>query len=260
MRSSGAMLLSSAATSSCAIALSSASFASCTRYSKTAAASFRGMHAEDDDLIFEAELGQQRGEVAGVPVAQHVAQPRVVAGAQHRRQFVGGPGHLANRRERLVALRAGELLFHLFQRCSDDVVMMHVRADGFDGVEPEAVNQIEIAGREGGRMGAEVIGVGAPAAVIDDQSNVERLRACRPVPRPRRAGGPDRRPRASTIRRRRRPTIEVEGRSRRSRRRRCARDDQQPHRTADPLGERDDIREQPPFVPPLASLARQSPR
>ena len=37
--------------------------------------------AKDDDLIFEAEGGQERGDVAGVAIAQHVAQPRVVARA-----------------------------------------------------------------------------------------------------------------------------------------------------------------------------------
>ena len=46
---------------------------------------------------------------------------------------------------RFVAFWAGELVFHLCQRCSDDVVVMHVWADGLDGVEPQAVNQIEVA-------------------------------------------------------------------------------------------------------------------
>ena len=39
-----------------------------------------------------------------------------------------------------------ELLFHLRQCRSDDVVMMHVRADGLDGIEPHTVNQIEVGG------------------------------------------------------------------------------------------------------------------
>ena len=133
------------------------------------------MHAEDDDLVFDAERREQRRDVAGVAVAQHVAQPRVVAGAQHRRELFGRPRLFPNRGDGLVALRTGELLFHLFQRCSDDVVVMHVRADGLDGVEPQPVNQIEIAGREGRRMRAEVVGVGAAAAVIDDEPDVERF-------------------------------------------------------------------------------------
>ena len=59
---------------------------------------------------------------------------------------------------------------------------MDVRADRLDGVEPHAVNQIEIAGRERGRVGAEVIGVGAAAAVIDDEADVERLRLVGSLP------------------------------------------------------------------------------
>ena len=70
------------------------------------------------------------------------------------------------RRERLVALRAVQLLFHLRERRPDDVVVVDVRADGLDGVEPHAVNEIEIGGRERRRMRAEVIGVGAAAAVV----------------------------------------------------------------------------------------------
>ena len=103
------------------------------------------MHAEDDHLVFDAERREQRRDVAGVAVAQHVAQPGVVAGAKHRRELFGRPRFFPNRGDGLVTLRTGELLFHLFQRCSDDVVMMHVRTDGLDRVEPQAVNQIEIA-------------------------------------------------------------------------------------------------------------------
>ena len=36
--------------------------------------------------------------------------------------------------------------------------------------------------------------------------------------------------------------------------------DQQPHRTADPFGERDDVREQPPFVRRRRGLAARLPR
>ena len=137
-----------------------------------------------------------------MPVAQHVAQARVVARVKHRRELVGRPRHFADAPR--APRRAGtvQLLFHLRERRSNDVVMMHVRTDGLDGVEPHAVNQIEIAGRERRRMRAEVIGVGASAAVMDDEPDVERLRACRRAPRRRRAGAPDRRPTASTTRRR----------------------------------------------------------
>ena len=175
MRSSGAMLLSSAATSSCAIALSSASLASCDEVLEDGRGVLARQHAEDDDLILEAELGQERRDVAGVAVAHHVAQLRVVAGAQHRRQLVGRPRRLADGGERLVALWSVQLLFHLRERCPDDVVMMHVRADGLGRVEPDAMNEIEIAGRERRRMRAEVIGVGAAAAVMDDEPDVERF-------------------------------------------------------------------------------------
>ena len=72
--------------------------------------------------------------------------------------------------------------------------MVDVRADGLDGVEPDAVNQIEIAGRERRRVRAEVIGVGAAAAVIDDETDVERLGLVRRAPTPRPAAAPDRRP------------------------------------------------------------------
>ena len=101
--------------------------------------------AKDDHLVFEAELGQKRRHVAGVAIAKHVSQPRVVARAKHGGKLVGGASHFSDRRDRVVALRPGQLLFHLFQRCSDDVVMVHVWTDRLDGVEPHAVNQIEVA-------------------------------------------------------------------------------------------------------------------
>ena len=65
--------------------------------------------------------------------------------ADDRGELVGGPRRVADRGERLVAVGAGELLFHLGQCRPDDVVVVHVRADGLDGVEPEPVNQVEIA-------------------------------------------------------------------------------------------------------------------
>ena len=132
-------------------------------------------HAEHHDLVLEAELGQERRHVARVPIAHHVSQLRVVAGAKDGGQLVGQPGRLANGAERLVALWSVQLLFHLRERRPDDVVVVDVRADGLRRIEPDAMDEIEIAGRERRRMGAEMIGVGASAAVVDDEPNVERL-------------------------------------------------------------------------------------
>ena len=103
-----------------------------------------GQHAEDHDLIFEVELGEQVGDVARVAVPQHVAQPREVPRAHDRRQFFGRSCDVADRCDRVVALRSGKLLFHLRKRGPDDVVVVHVRPDGLDRVEPETMNQIEI--------------------------------------------------------------------------------------------------------------------
>jgi hypothetical protein len=50
------------------------------------------------------------------------------------------PRRFSDRGKGLVTLRAGELLFHLCQGCSNDIVMMHMWADGLDGVEPQAVD------------------------------------------------------------------------------------------------------------------------
>ena len=91
---------------------------------------FARQHAEDHHLVLEAERRQHRGDVAGVAVAQHVAQTRVVARAQHGGQFVGWPGRLADGCERGLAFWAFELLFHLSQCRSDHVVVMHVGPDG----------------------------------------------------------------------------------------------------------------------------------
>ena len=113
MRSSGAMSFSSAATSSCAIAFSSVSFASCVEVLEDRGRILPRQHAEHDDLVLDAQLRQQRRELARMTVADHVAQPRVVARTQHRGEFVGEPGDLANDAQRLVALRSVELLFHL---------------------------------------------------------------------------------------------------------------------------------------------------
>ena len=84
-------------------------------------------------------------------IAHHVAQAGVVAGVQRGRELVGGSRHLPDRRQGVVTLWTGELVFHLCQGCANDVVVMDVRPDRLDGVEPHAMNQIEIAReRDGG--------------------------------------------------------------------------------------------------------------
>ena len=107
-----------------------------------------------------------------MPVAHHVPQLCVVAGAKHGRELVGPSRRLADGRERLVALRSVEFLFHLRKRCPDDVVMMDVRADGLGRIQPDAMDEVEIGGRERRRMGADVVRIGASAAMMDDQPDV----------------------------------------------------------------------------------------
>jgi hypothetical protein len=80
-----------------------------------------------------------------MPVAQHVSQARVVARAKHARELFGRSCLFPYGCDRLFTLWTGELFFHLLQRCSDDIVMMHMWPDGLDRVEPQAVNQVEIA-------------------------------------------------------------------------------------------------------------------
>ena len=128
--------------------------------------------AEDNDLILDAELGQERGHVAGVAVAHDVPQLSVVAGAKHGRELVGPSRRLADGRERLVALRSVEFLFHLRKRCPDDVVMMDVRANGLGRIQPDAMDEVEIGGGERRRMGADVVRVGTSAAMMDDEPDV----------------------------------------------------------------------------------------
>jgi len=50
-----------------------------------------------------------------------------------------------DRLERPVALRTVQLLFHLRQCRSDDVVMMDVRPDGFRRIEPETMDLVQVA-------------------------------------------------------------------------------------------------------------------
>ena len=172
MRSSGAMLFSSAATSSCAIAFRRDSCDSYDRYSNTADASLRGRSRKTTTWSSIDEIGEDRREIARVPVANHVAQARKVACPDHGRKFIGRPCHTANRVHRVIALGTVQLLFHLREGCPDHVVMVHVRANGLHRVEPQTMNEIEIAGRECGRMRAEVIGVGAATVVVNDQPHV----------------------------------------------------------------------------------------
>jgi hypothetical protein len=132
-----------------------------------------GHDPEDHDLVFDAERGEQGGDVGRMAIAKHVAQACVVARAQDRRQLFRRTRFFPYRRDDGFAAGTGELVFHLLQRCSDDVVVMHMRTDGFDRVEPQAVNQVEVAGGERRWMRAEVVGIGAAAAVVDDEPDIE---------------------------------------------------------------------------------------
>ena len=137
---------------------------------------------------------------------------------------------------------------------------MHVRPDGLDGVEPQAVNQIEIAGCERGRMGAEVIGVGAPAAVMDDEPDVERLGLVGPFPRfaqqARLVGGRQRRRFADVDVGRAQPDDRADNASTTLR----AGTISSRTGTADALGEGDDVRQQPPLVRRWVRVDRLRPR
>ena len=61
--------------------------------------------------------------------------------------------------------------------------VVDVNADRFVGVEPQAMNEIEIEGRETRRMGAEVVDVVAAAVVVDHQTGGEVVRFVRAFPR-----------------------------------------------------------------------------
>ena len=180
-------------------------------------------------------------------VAHHVAQLRVVAGAKDGRQLVGPPGRLANGAERLVALLAVQLLFHLRERRPDDVVMVDVRSDGLRRIEPDAVDEIEIAGRERRRVRAEMIGVGPSAAVMDDEPDVERFGLGGLLP------GVAEQSRLFVRRERGRLADVHVGRAQAQNRRDdgvedvVRRDDEQAHRAIVPLGEGRDLREHSPL-------------
>ena len=60
--------------------------------------------------------------------------------------------------EHQPAIHQGHRKVCLRERRANDVVVVNVRSDGFDGVEPHPVNEIEIERRERWRMRAAVIG------------------------------------------------------------------------------------------------------
>src|SRR5262249_17255084 len=99
-------------------------------------------------LIFKCKLGQYRCQIVRMSIANEVSQPRVVAGMYSRRQFVRGARHITDDCKRLFSMRTVELLFHLCKCSPDDVVMMHLGANRFDGIEPHAVNQVKVGGGE----------------------------------------------------------------------------------------------------------------
>ena len=87
-------------------------------------------HAEDDDLVLEAELGQERRRGrwrAGCAPCRAAARSR----ARGRTAASSSAGRATWRidGQRVVALWSVQLLFHLRERGPDDVVVVHVRAD-----------------------------------------------------------------------------------------------------------------------------------
>jgi hypothetical protein len=118
-----------------------------------------------------------------MPVAEHVSESDIVTGTKDLRELAGRPRLFSYRRDGRLTAGTTKLLFHLLQRCSDDVVVMHVWTDGLDGVEPQAVYQVEVAGCKRRWVGAKVVGVGAAASVIDHEPDVERFRFVGTLPR-----------------------------------------------------------------------------
>jgi len=82
-----------------------------------------------------------------VAVSDNVAEPCVIACADRGGEFIGGPGNLSNCIKRAFALRSCKFLFHLRQCRTNDVVMMNMRPDSFDSVEPHAMYEFEITWR-----------------------------------------------------------------------------------------------------------------
>ena len=138
---------------------------------------------EDDHLILDTELGQHGGDVGGVPIAHHVAQPREVSIAHDGGQLVRRSGHLADRGQRVLALRSRKLLLHLDEGGPDDVVVVDVRPDGLGGIAPQAMNQIEVGGGERRRVRTDVIRRGAAAVVVDDQAHLQVFGLLEALPR-----------------------------------------------------------------------------
>jgi len=71
----------------------------------------------------------------------------------------------------------------LSEGCADDIVMMHVRADGFRGIEPETMEQIDIGWREGRRMRTQIVGIRASTVVMNDEPDLEVGRFGAALPR-----------------------------------------------------------------------------
>src|SRR5215471_8016785 len=101
-------------------------------------------------------------------VAHQVAETGVVSRPNARLEFVGRASDLPDRIERRVAVGAGKFLFHLFQSRSYNIMMMDVRPDSLDGIEPHAVDKIEIAWHESRWMGSEVESIGPATSVTDN--------------------------------------------------------------------------------------------
>ena len=120
--------------------------------------------AKHDDLLVERQVGQRARQIARRPVSHQVAQPGEIAGADDGRQLVAGPRRLAHEAERGLAVGSFEFVVHMLEGGPHHIAVMHVRANGADHVEPERVNQIEIAGVERRRMRAELIGGGRAAS------------------------------------------------------------------------------------------------
>ena len=98
-------------------------------------------------------------------------------------QLLGRPGRIAYARQRFVPIGTVQLCFHVRERRPDDVVVVDVGPDHPGGFPPHAVNEVEISGRERRQVRPEIVGVGPPAAVMDDEADVERLRLLDALPR-----------------------------------------------------------------------------
>ena len=214
------------------------------RYSNAVAAARRGSDPEHDDLILDGELGQHRRELAGLAVADRIADAREIPHADRGRNLVRRLGHVPDLGQGLFPLGSAHLPLHLGQSRAHDVVMMHMGTDRLHRVEPQAVDEREICRAQCGRMGAEVVGIRAPARVVDDEPNVERLgpmHALPCLPEQTRLVGGCQRLRLADVNFRR-PQPGDGGRQRVEHVR--SRHDQKPHRPFEPFGRRQHAREQ----------------